>query len=126
MRLPDGLRKHGFRKWYERELIQSHVHLVLTLGCTLGLLGTAEVFSSGAPLPVVLGNVLAVVACAGIGLWALRRYLYLLMHAEETANQAVCPSCATYGRIQLVAENQAEQRITVRCRACGQHWSMTH
>ncbi len=126
MRLPDGLRKHGFRKWYERELIQSHIHLVLTLACTLGLLGAAEVFSTSAPLPVVLGNVLAVVVCAGIGLWALRRYLYLLMHAEETANQAVCPACGTYGRIQLVAEEQAERRITVRCRGCGQQWPMTH
>jgi predicted Zn finger-like uncharacterized protein len=126
MRLPEGMRKHGFRKWYERELIQSHLHLVLTLGCVIGLLGAVEVFSIKAPLSVVLGNVIAVLLCAGIGLWALRRYLYLLLHAEETANQAVCPSCEAYGRFTLVAEDSAERRITVRCRGCGHQWPISH
>ena len=37
MKLADGIRKHGFRKWYERELLQSHAHLVLTFLCAIGL-----------------------------------------------------------------------------------------
>jgi hypothetical protein len=28
-RLYDGIRKVGFRKWYERELLSSHAHMVL-------------------------------------------------------------------------------------------------
>ncbi len=27
----DDIRSHGFRKWYERQLVRSHVHLVLLL-----------------------------------------------------------------------------------------------
>jgi hypothetical protein len=37
VKLADGIRKHGFRKWYERELLQSHAHLVLTFLSVLGL-----------------------------------------------------------------------------------------
>ena len=31
MRLADGLRRHGFRTWYTRELTQGHLHLLLLL-----------------------------------------------------------------------------------------------
>ena len=47
-------------------------------------------------------NVLFVLVCAAIGLWALRRYLYLLMRAEEVANQASCDSCGEYGRFKVM------------------------
>ena len=126
MRLPDGMRRHGFRKWYERELIQSHLHLVLTLACVIGLLGAVEVFNRTAPLSDSLTNVAAVLLFASVGLWALRRYLYLLLHAEETANHAVCPACQAYGRFTLVADDPAERRITVRCRGCGQQWPIPY
>jgi len=48
--LAAGIRKHGFRKWYERELISSHVHLVLTFLAMIGLLGSFEVYDRRAPL----------------------------------------------------------------------------
>ena len=34
--------------------------------------------------------------CVAVGVYSLRRYLYLLMRAEAVANQAVCPKCQTY------------------------------
>lgn len=36
MRLADGIRKRGFRKWYEGELTRSHLRLVLVLLCAVG------------------------------------------------------------------------------------------
>ena len=42
MKLAEGIRKHGFRKWYERELLQSHAHLVLTFLCAIGLFAAFE------------------------------------------------------------------------------------
>ena len=48
MNLAEGIRKHGFRKWYERELMQSHAHMLLLLFCTIGLLGAFEVFNRAA------------------------------------------------------------------------------
>ena len=38
------------------------------------------------------------------GVIALRRYLYLLNHAEYVANQADCEQCGTYARFELIGE----------------------
>lgn len=126
MKLPDGMRRHGFRKWYERQLIQSHVHLVMAFVCLIGIFGAMEAISDHPPVSDRLLNIGAVLLFSAIGLWALRRYLFLLGHAEATANQAVCPHCQAYGRFKLVAEEPAEQRITVRCRGCGHEWPIDH
>jgi Zn ribbon nucleic-acid-binding protein len=124
MRLANGIRKHGFRKWYERELTQSHVHLFLLLLCTIGLLSTFELFTRQLPLTDQLGNVVSLMCCAGIGVWALRRYLFLLMHAEAIANQAVCPHCDTYGRLALLHDEPQFERVTVGCRNCQHQWQI--
>ena len=97
MGLEEGIRKRGFRKWYERELVQSHAHLVLTFVCAVGLMASFELHDRLAPWSVQLWNAGAIVLLALVGLWSLRRYLYLLMHAEEMANQANCGQCKAYG-----------------------------
>ena len=122
MRLADGIQKHGFRKWYERELTQSHVRLFLLLLCTIGLLSSFELFSSKRPLAEQLDNIVVLLLCTGIGIWALRRYLYLLMHAEAIASQAVCPACESYGRLQLVQDDERNERVKVKCRGCAHEW----
>ncbi len=125
MRLADGIRKHGFRKWYEGELMQSHVHLVLLLLCTIGLLVTVELFSRKLPLADQLGNLVSLLLCAGIGVFALRRYLYLMMHAETAANQAVCSQCDTYGWLVLVRDERPQQQVKVSCRRCQHEWHIS-
>lgn len=120
--LAAGIRKHGFRKWYERELISSHAHLVLTFLSMVGLLGGLEVYDRGAPLTDQAHAIAAVLASAAVGIWALRRYLYLLLHAEATANQAVCPQCQAYGRFDLASEQPRPESVRVRCRQCRCEW----
>src|SRR3712207_1388011 len=88
-RLADGVRKVGFRKWYERELLSSHAHMILAFVSVIALIGNMEAFRE-ASVGEKLMDVLFVVVCAAVGLWALRRYLFLLMRAEEVANQANC------------------------------------
>lgn len=126
MNLPDGMRKHGFRKWYERQLIRSHGHLVMAFMCLIGIFAAMEAFSGQLPIADRLFDVGAVVLLSGICVWALRRYFFLLGHAEATANQAICPGCQTYGRFKLVADEPAARRITVRCRACEREWPIEH
>lgn len=123
MKLIEGLRKHGFRKWYERELLQSHAHLLLLFVCSVGLLASFGVYSRNASLADRAIDVGAILLCSGVGLWSLRRYLYLLMHAEQVANQAVCSSCKTYGRFTL-AEHQRGNALIVRCRKCEHEWGI--
>jgi len=122
--LADGIRRRGFRKWYERELLASHAHLVLTFLCVIGVFAAFEVFDRSDSTADQLTDVVAILLCAGVGIWAMRRYLFLLMHAETTANQAACPVCQTYGRFDVAAEVREAEPLTVRCRHCSHHWKI--
>ncbi len=123
-RLAEGVRRFGFRKWYERELLSSHAHLLLTLLSSIALIGMLEVFKGGS-LEEKLLDVLLFVASGCIGLWALRRYLFLLMYAEEVANQASCPDCGAYARFDVVSEDRRSGQLGVCCRACRHGWTIT-
>lgn len=124
MKLADGIRKHGFRKWYERELLQGHAHLALLLICTLGLMMALEAAVRFRSLQDQLIDIAAAILCVGAGLWSLRRYLYLLTHAEMVANQADCPQCKTYGRLDLMKANDTGDHVQVLCRHCGHGWGI--
>jgi predicted Zn finger-like uncharacterized protein len=121
MKLADGIRKHGFRKWYERELLQSHAHLVLTFLCTIGLFAAFEGLGRS-PWADQVTNLVTLACSAVIGIWALRRYLYLLTHAEAIANQAECPHCRTYARFTLVHEDRVQEEVDVQCKKCEHRW----
>jgi predicted Zn finger-like uncharacterized protein len=125
MRLAEGIRKHGFRKWYERELLQSHAHLVLCFLCVIGFFAAFEAawrLDGGLSR---LGNLGAGLLCAATGLWALRRYLQLLHTAERAANQADCPHCQAYGRLELLQSDATGNEVRVRCRGCGHAWHIS-
>lgn len=121
--LAEGVRRFGFRKWYERELLSSHAHLLLTLLSSVALIGLLEAFQDASPADKLL-NVLLFIASGAIGLWSLRRYLYLLTHAEAVANQANCPACGTYARFEVMGEDRRSGQTTVCCRACRQGWTI--
>lgn len=122
-RLADGIRRVGFRKWYERELLSSHAHMVLLLLATIALMASLEAFHGGSTGEKIT-DVAMFLASGAIGLWALRRYLYLLMHAEEVANQANCAHCGTYGRLDVVAEDRRSGETRVCCRQCQHQWTI--
>jgi hypothetical protein len=125
MRLVDGIRTVGFRKWYQRELTRSHLSLLVLLLCAVGAMVMLELAFRQAPMSDRLGSLVLLLACAALGAMALRRYLFLLMRAERAARDAVCPACATYGRLDLEGAERQGQRTDVRCRRCRHVWSMT-
>ena len=88
------------------------------------MLGSAEVYSGTAPLGDQFLTLLCDAASAAIGLWALRRYVYLLMHAEHVANQAVCPECDAYAKWRLLDEDARYQRLKVQCKRCECRWDI--
>lgn len=120
-RLVDNFKRIGFRKWYERQLLSSHAHMVLAFLSVIAMVGAMEAFRTSQG-DTQMANVLFVVVCAAIGLWALRRYLFLLMRAEQAANQASCPDCGDYGRFHVVGQRPRLQEIDVRCRKCSRDW----
>lgn len=122
MKLAEGIRRLGFRKWYERELLQSHAHLVLTFLCIIGVFAALEALTHYRSLADQAADLATLLLSAGAGLWALRRYLYLLSHAEAVAHQAECPQCKTYGRLELLASDATGDTVQVRCRHCTHVW----
>jgi len=122
MTLAEGIRKHGFRKWYERELLRSHAHLALVFVCMVGIFVAIDAASRFRSWADQVTDGLSLLLCAGVGLWALRRYLYLLMHAETVAKQADCPSCTAYGRMDLLRSDSSGDCVQVQCRKCGHVW----
>ena len=122
--LADGIRRVGFRKWYERELLSSHAHMLLAFLCVIALMASMEAFHGASP-EGKLGNVAFIIASAALGLWALRRYLFLLMHAEQVANQAVCSECKAYGLLAVVEVYHGGERVKVRCTKCQHGWDIS-
>jgi hypothetical protein len=120
-RFAQGVAKRGFRKWYERELLTGHAHLVLLLLSAVGMMGSLEAFRGASAGEKVL-DVILVLLSAAIGFWAMRRYLYLLMRAEEVANQAICSNCGEYGRFTVVNDDRNLRETVVCCRKCAHQW----
>jgi hypothetical protein len=110
----------GFRKWYERELLSGHAHLVLCILSVVALLASMETFRDGPS--VRMENILFAAVSGAICLWSLRRFLYLTMRAEAVANQAVCSACGEYGRFGVVGQNPARNETEVCCRKCAHRW----
>lgn len=124
MQLGDGIRKLGFRKWYEKALIHSHFYLLTAIVCTVGLLSVFEVFNKARGTDRVF-DVLALVLFGVVGFYSLRRYLFLLMHAEHTANQATCQQCQAYGALLVESEDESRTRLQVRCKRCSHRWAIS-
>ena len=126
MAIADTIRKRGFSKWYERELLRSHSHLVLLVLCALGALGALEAFSQGGSERLLM--VLSLLLCTAVGVWAVRRYLFFLMRAEHIANQATCPACSVHGRLGVESDSRpdaaggAVSAMDVCCRKCQHRW----
>jgi hypothetical protein len=121
MNAAQRIRELGFRKWYERELLHCHANLVLLLLATLSLLACVELYGTEGTdhLTALAGGAVSLL----VAIHALRRYLYLLKHAEFVADQAICARCDTYGRL-LPIEGTGERRLGVRCRHCQHTWHL--
>ena len=122
-RLADGVRRVGFRKWYERELLSSHAHMVLALLGVIAMLGSMEAMR-GMPYSQQFMNLVMLITSGLIAFWALRRYLFLLMRAEVVANQASCEDCGEYGRFTIDELNGLPMQTRVCCMKCTHRWTI--
>jgi hypothetical protein len=115
-----SISKLGFRKWYERRLIEGHAWLVTALLCAIVISVTVELLSFRQPFLIWLGNA-GVIFVAGLIVWhGVRRFLYILREAERLGSQSTCKSCRKYAAFTVIAESP---RMSVRCRKCGHEWT---
>ncbi|MGE0357016.1 MAG: hypothetical protein AB7P08_08885 [Burkholderiales bacterium] len=132
------IRRLGFRKWYERQLIDCHLSLTtcflsgITVAACLEEVRLAEIGWKPATL-------LAIVFAAGaLGWYSWRRYITVLQRAEAYGARSSCPACKTYGRFEIVASGAATEGpyhdpvdtplpypwLRVRCRKCATAWRL--
>ncbi len=132
----DRIRTHGFRRWYERQLIECHAWLVSWFLALILLVSGLEVAGKAASR---LTGVLLVLAGLAVTIYSWRRYRLLLEIAERLGEQAVCPGCEAYGKFHVVSSGPAPLPdggdpaledhgggvwLRARCRKCGDEWTL--
>jgi Zn ribbon nucleic-acid-binding protein len=133
MRVADQIRRLGFRRWYERQLVEGHAYLVIAFLALILLLAGVEGLDLARRSPGYYVVILAVAAAAGVVVvvgW--RRFNVLLQRAELFAAGANCPQCKTWGKFDVVSEEHSPPDapvesgtphwLRVKCRHCGADW----
>ena len=109
--------KLGFRKWYERRLIEGHAWLISCFLCGLGIAASLEGLSFKKPEAILT---LIFVFFAGLVCFhSLKRYRIIMDEAERLGEHAVCGSCHAYAAFKLLGDYP---KMNVRCRKCGNEW----
>jgi len=133
-----NIRRVGFRKWYERQLIDCHLALVTCFLCGLtvaALLESVNLLEFGWRPAMMLAIVFVATA---VGWYSWRRYITVLARAERYGQRSTCPTCKTYARFEILATGLDEQPgevavavapleaawLRVKCRKCGTAWRM--
>jgi hypothetical protein len=134
MDLAEGIRKIGFRRWYERQLIEGHLYLVSCFLCLIMVMACVDGFSFRAPGFEPFLRLSAMVAGCAICMWSLVRYKEMLDVAEFAAERSVCSQCETYGILEVTGTRAAARNkddadrvcapTGVRCRKCGHEWTI--
>jgi hypothetical protein len=123
------LRKHGFRRWYERQLYESHAYLVTALLSLILLVTSVEISAGHETLAQKWPTLLLAAGAAILCVFAWREFSRLLCRAEAMAVQAVCSECRSYGKFDVVASSRSSQAlageiVSVRCRKCCREWQL--
>lgn len=131
----DRIRTDGFRRWYERQLIECHAWLVSWFLGVIVLVSGIEVAGGGAASR--LSGALLVLGGLGLTLYSWKRYHLLLEVAERLGEQAACPGCKTYGKFRVESSGPVPMPdggdprlenhgggvwLRARCRKCGDEW----
>jgi hypothetical protein len=122
----EGIRKHGFRKWYERQLIEGHVYLVTMVLAMVAMACGYEVLSLEKTAFSLLFDGGIVAGGAAVAWYSWRRYALAMTVAEHVGAQASCPGCKHYG-FRPVPPAEAgtfgqPTQLLAMCRHCGTRW----
>lgn len=110
----------GFRRWYERQLIESHAWLVSCLLCGIAIAVCLEMVSLRDP-GTALVTLVFIFTAGFVIVHGLRRYQVLMTLAEQLASHSTCTACHSYARFRAMDENP---RMKVQCRKCGHEWTI--
>ena len=129
------IRRRGFRRWYERQLIESHAYLVTAFLALILLLAGYEAMEFLRGSPMYYLATFGGASLSGVLVWvAWQRFTVLLARAELFAESADCPGCSAWGKFDVLAGESATADdppeagrphwLRVRCRKCGECWRL--
>ena len=133
MTTAQGIEKLGFRRWYERQLIEGHVYFVTCFLSLIAFAACLEQIDWHGPWMQQIWMGVLLVGSAVLCLKSLRWYNFLLARAETLGAHSNCPQCDVYGVLRVVGAAQADachgraqdnSWIRVRCKKCGHEWRM--
>lgn len=135
-----SIRKLGFRKWYERQLIDCHIALVTCFLCGITVAALIESVSFAEFGWSGIATIVTLFGATTLGWFSWRRYITVLERAERYGQRSICPQCMAYGRFRIVATGLDEHPgpnatatavapleaawMRVECRKCGATWRM--
>jgi len=122
MGLAEGIRKRGFNRWHERELMVCHGWLVVALLCAVIAFAALESLLQHQSLSAQALRGLVALGAGAASLWALPRFLAGLVRAQRASSQATCAECGTFGRLAVVTEGRDANWVKVCCRQCSHEW----
>lgn len=119
--LPERIRRMGFRRWHERELMVAHGWLAACFVAIIVVAAGFELLSIRDGLADFLFDALLIGGASLFGWIAWRRYRFAMLTAAWVSDQAVCAGCERYGfRIGDVRA----QRWSAECPKCGHRWTI--
>lgn len=127
MNLAQQINRHGFRRWYEHQLVVGHLHLLggfLALIAMLAGLETLDVRAGPASALMLLA---LTAACGVVALASWRRFMELMARAEVCAGNATCPACGAWGRLRALGAEpsaRAPRWVSVCCKTCNANWQL--
>ena len=135
MPVAERIRKLGFRRWYERQLIEAHGSLVTAFLSVIMVAVCMDQLrwrdAGFKPLIMLALIVAGIVLCFK----TVTFYFKVLFRAEHYAEQAVCGKCKVYGLIEVIAAPARDSQgiadaptddwLKVRCKKCAHNWTMS-
>lgn len=132
MAIEERIAKLGFRRWYERTLVESHAFLITALlGAILAFTGMELITQrDGGEINFALG-VVAVPVGGLVAAASVHRYIRMLMLAINLGEHATCRECNAYAKFDLLHSGRLRSHgpdepgslwMRVKCRKCGYEW----
>jgi hypothetical protein len=129
MPLATAIRKYGFRRWYSRQLVEGHAHLVTGFLALIMMAIAIEEIEFRHTFAGWLSLLAVAAAGGGLCLVAWKQFNRLLFRAEHLAEHATCERCRVYARFDIEATRENPEAVAgcaldVRCRGCGHGWTI--